>query len=448
MSRGRNARKARRGAAGLAALEGVWRSRGYGTVLVVHADGYTLYEETAVSCLPVYGGTLEDLAEHFVDVEVSPGGGSFSVRRAVSATRVSYRRLTALPAAAGAPPRDDPEFVFDVFWSTFEEHYAFFGLKGVDWAAMYETHRSRVRRRSEPDDLFDVLVEMARPLRDAHVELHGERRHFDASAATDLHARLAAELDRSGDDRDLSMYLADLREWQRDTIRERYLASGLRSEGNRSIEWGWLAGGTGYLNLRAMAGTSGAIGRPARDLEAVDRAMALVLEDLGAADTLVVDLRFNGGGYDAVALRLAGHLADRKRVAFSKAARQGSGTTGRQAVTLEPLGDVRFAGRLVLLTSGLTASAAEVFVLALLQHPRLVLVGEATHGILSDAMERHLPNGWRFTLSNEVYFAADGELYEHTGVPPHVEVPFLDAEGRERGCDPMLDLVLEGGLGE
>ena len=47
-----------------------------------------------------------------------------------------------------------------------------------------------------------------------------------------------------------------------------------------------------------------------------------------------------------------------------------------------------------MLTSELTASAAEIFVLSLLQHPRLTLIGEPTQGILSDTLERHLPNGW------------------------------------------------------
>jgi len=57
-------------------------------------------------------------------------------------------------------------------------------------------------------------------------------------------------------------------------------------------------------------------------------------------------------------------------------------------------------------------------------------------------MERHLPNGWRITLSNELYLASDGESYEDRGIPPHQSIPYLDGESLERGCDPMLDWVL------
>jgi len=156
----------------------------------------------------------------------------------------------------------------------------------------------------------------------------------------------------------------------------------------------------------------------------------------------VVDVRDNGGGYDGVSLRIAGYLIDRKRLAFTKSASKGEGFGARQSVFIEPRAAERYTGRIFLLTSGLTASAAEIFVLALLRHPRVTRIGEPTRGELSDVMERHLPNGWRVTLSNELYRASDGELYEDRGIPPHVELPFPHRRDVAAGRDPMLDHVL------
>jgi len=59
-------------------------------------------------------------------------------------------------------------------------------------------------------------------------------------------------------------------------------------------------------------------------------------------------------------------------------------------------------------------------------------------------MERHLPNGWRVSLSNELYRAVDGELYEDRGIPPDIAVPFLDRRSLDAGRDAMLDRVLAG----
>lgn len=427
-------------------LQDVWRSRGYGNLLDIGPDGYTVYEETSVSCLPIFEGSLEELADHYVDVQVSPRGQAFSTRRAAGVTRHGFRRLKALPhgcAATDAERRSDPVYNFEVFWHTFAEHYALFELKRVDWQSVYAIYRPMVDAETGHRRLFQIFVEMLRPLRDGHVQLHTTCGHFNAGAAVPLHDRLAAELDKADDAREVSSYLAELREWLLDTIQEDYLQSRSRRSGSRHLEWGQLDDATGYLAIRAMAGLSGRVGQPRLDLQAVDAAMEQVMEELDQLATLVVDLRGNGGGYDAVALRLAAYLTDRKRLAFSKSVRHGASYTGKQNVYVEPRAGRRYAGRLVILTSGLTASAAEVFVLALLQHPRLTLIGEPTHGILSDAMERHLPNGWFMSLSNEIYQAFDGELYEDDGIPPHVEIPFLDQSSREAGRDPMLDFVME-----
>jgi len=429
-----------------AMLQGVWRSRGYGNLLEIGPEGYTVYEETRVSCLPVFAGSLDELAEHYVDVRVSPRRQTFDTQRAAGVARVGFRRLKALPhgcTTLGEGRRSDPEFNFEVFWQTFAEHYALFDLKAVDWQSVYSTYRLQVSSKTKQARLFEIFVEMLRPLADGHVQLHTTCGHFTGGATIPLYDRLAAELDKADDTRDVASYLADLREALRDRIREDYLQVGFQRTASGHLEWGRLNGDTGYLAIRAMAGLSGRVGRPRLDLQAADKAMKQVIEQLGQLRTMVVDLRGNAGGYDAVALRLAGYLTDRKRLAFSKSARYGTSYTGKQNIYVQPSQADRYKGRLIVLTSGLTASAAEVFVLALLQHPQLTLIGEPTHGILSDAMERHLPNRWFLTLSNEIYHAFDGELYEDCGIPPHIEIPFLAQDGRESGCDPMLDYILD-----
>ena len=426
-------------------LEGVWRSRGYGYILLINPQGYTLYEETAVSCRPTYGGSLQDLAERYRELHVSPGGKSFSVRRATGVSRLSYQRLQALPSTVSEQESDvvhDPELNFEVFWNCLNEHYVLFDLKAVDWAAAYEQYRPQVQADTLPDALFNIMASMLRPLRDGHVRLQTPVGNFEAGALPALYKRLGLELEAAEDSRDVLSYLAELREWLREVIREDYLLGSSQQAGNRLLEWGRLDKQTGFLAVRAMAGQSGKIGAPATDLEIIDTVMAKVLGDLADSTRIVIDLRGNGGGYDGVALRLASYFIDRKRLAFTKAARAGERLTGEQRVYVSANPAGVYKGEVIVLTSELTASAAEIFVLALLQRPGLTLIGEPTQGILSDTLERHLPNGWYLTLSNEVYRSFDGEHYEDSGIPPHIRIPFLGRKGREAGHDPMLDRVL------
>jgi len=440
---------ARRGqgrpASGFRGFRGVWRSHGYGTLLDVGRDGYHLYEETAASRLLVVEAPLAELAEHFVDVRVSPRKYAFSARRAAGVTRVRFRRLARMPGGAigvDSPGARDPVFNFEVFWRTFAERYALFELRGVDWERTYRDHRPSVCADTSAADLFAVFVSMLRPLRDGHVELRSPGGRFNAGDTFALRERLAAEVGRHADDEGVTAEIAERRERLRAIIAEDYLSVRPRRAARGLVEWGRFDAATGYLRLAAMAGHSGRVGRPRDDQRAADAAMRRAMDDLRDLPRLVVDLRGNGGGYDGVALRIAGHLVDRTRLAFRKSARKGDRYGAEQRVLIEARERERFRGELFLLTSALTASAAEIFVLALMGRPRCTRIGEATQGILSDVMERHLPNGWSVNLSNELYRAADGELYEDRGIPPQVRIPFLDREQLAAGRDPMLDRVL------
>lgn len=425
-------------------LHGVWRTHAYGNLLSIGPEGYRLYEETRLSCLLVFEGTLEELAKLCVDLRISPGGQSFSARRATGVTRVRYRRLSRLPESCSSGEdawSHDPVFNFEVFWHTFNERYALFELRGVDWKASWDKFRPRIDDKTGVKRLFATFVEMLEPLCDGHVRLRAPVGNFEAVDLSSLEQRVLTPEDRRRGT-DPATVIAQRRERLRDTVRESYLDGKSRRSGHGLMEWGQLDSRTGYLAIRAMAGLSGRVDHPREDQQVAAAAMGKALRDLGSLPTLVLDLRENGGGYDGVALRIAGFLTDRKRLAFIKSPSKREGYSYRQKVYVEPRGHTRFAGRIVLLTSGLTASAAEILVLALLGRPGLTRIGEATQGILSDVMERHLPNGWTLNLSNELYRASNDLLYEDCGIPPQIEIPFLDRSGLRAGRDPMLDYVL------
>ncbi|MEX0604791.1 MAG: S41 family peptidase [Marinobacter sp.] len=441
-----NPNEATKAAESFSQLQGVWRSQGYGKILLIEGGRYVFFEETAVSCRKLYSGTQAELALYFEDVQISPRKQSFSAHRATGVTRIGFRRLKALPPTAfdeRNKESNDPEYNFDLFWHTFAEHYALFELKGVVWDQSYHTFRPRIDPSCPRETLFANMAAMLRPLRDGHIRLYTPWGHYSAGARPALYKRLESELEGAHDDRGIANYLGELRERLHDLIQDDYLGGGVRHGANHTVDWGQLSATTGYLNIRAMAGQSGKIGHPADDLKVTAAVMKTVLAELGDLPNLVVDIRGNGGGYDGVALRFASHLMDRKRLAFSKSARHGNGFTGQQKIHVTPPNAETYRGNLYVLTSELTASAAEIFVLALLQHPRLTLIGEPTQGILSDTLERHLPNGWHLTLSNEIYRSYDGQIYEDVGIPPHIRLQFLGRKGREEGRDPMLDRVLK-----
>jgi C-terminal processing protease CtpA/Prc len=89
-----------------------------------------------------------------------------------------------------------------------------------------------------------------------------------------------------------------------------------------------------------------------------------------------------------------------------------------------------------------TASAAEVFAIPMHRLPQVTVIGERTAGILSDILQKPLPNGWFVGLSNEVYLDAQGVSFEGTGLTPDIEVPVFRLEDIEAGIDPALEQAL------
>jgi C-terminal processing protease CtpA/Prc len=43
-------------------------------------------------------------------------------------------------------------------------------------------------------------------------------------------------------------------------------------------------------------------------------------------------------------------------------------------------------------------------------------IGSTTEGIFSSTLDKKLPNGWKYELSNEVYQDLQGNNYENTGI--------------------------------
>ena len=63
-----------------------------------------------------------------------------------------------------------------------------------------------------------------------------------------------------------------------------------------------------------------------------------------------------------------------------------------------------------------------------------------------DVLRRQLPNGWAFSMSNEVYSdVPDGTVYELTGVTPDIltETELLSPVDRQAGVDSWLQLALD-----
>ena len=402
-------------------LDGVWRLRGYGKVLHIQGGSYANYDTTKISCLQESKGTLEDLKNIFDRFEIH-GKDRLSLFSKGGITRYTYDRLDALPERCRedrAFRSKDPEYNFEVFYQAFKEIYPFFKLHNVDWDKVYRTYRPRVTAKTTDDELLGLLSAVIKSFDDPHVSLQAGDRWIGRTKPDALSLHVQQEF---AAEKPMDRYFKSL-EKLRAVMKDDFLKVDCRTAANNYVVWGKIKPNIGYLNIFVMGDYAG-LGASRTDSQAVlETTMDQVMEYFRSVDAVVVDVRFNMGGYDENALLIADRFADRRRLAYTQKAVLGDGFTEKQEFYVQPRGRYQFTGPTFVLTGERTLSAAETLVLGMMACPHVTRIGGATAGALSHSLTKYLPNGWQIDMSSEVCEAADGRVYEGIGIPPQVEAP-------------------------
>jgi hypothetical protein len=418
-------------------FQGVWLKQGYNEIIEIGLNNGKLYEITQVSCLEIEDGTLEEVEELLGNVQLNEAKDHFISLAPGDVTIYHFIKQPSLPTLCQTPETDDPEHNFEVLWHTFNENYAFFDLRNVDWDAQYALYRPQVTAETSDEALNEIFINMLTPLNDGHVWLISEAGFFSAGQDDNFKA-LRQEFASQTEIASVDEYIGIALNQFFQILIENYLNGQIKTAANEQLLWGQLNEDTGYLFINGMIGFSDEGEDAEDDLAALSTAMDQVMEDFKSMKAVVVDIRLNGGGRDSASLLIANRFADQQRLAFTKQAH--NGFTEPQSVYVEP--EEPFTGPVILLTSDAVASAAETFTLDMKALPHVIQVGEATEGIFSDIQLRTLPNEWTVGLSNEVYRAPDGTLYEGIGIPPDVAVPFLSQSDRAQGIDSGIETAL------
>ncbi|MCP6759725.1 MAG: S41 family peptidase [Fischerella sp. CENA71] len=239
-----------------------------------------------------------------------------------------------------------------MFWKNFDENYRLFAIKKVNWSAVGEKYRTQVTQKTTPEQLFKVFRSMLEPLRDAHTSImaqdikksfSGER--LDPNPVSEQGFKRAEEI-----------------------ISSKYLSRPLRFWAKGKVAYGMLNPSIGYLRLISFSEytDSGVFADALKELETALDSIFISKKLQG----LVIDVRVNDGGSDALGLAIASRLTSKPYLAYSKVARNDpnnpSHFTKPQPSIVTPSAKPGFLGPVVLLTSRYSVSAAETFAQALI----------------------------------------------------------------------------------
>ncbi|WP_299182628.1 S41 family peptidase [uncultured Aquimarina sp.] len=336
---------------------------------------------------------------------------------------------------------DDPKVNFDHFWNIFNDYYAFFETRNVDWS-QYEDLGEQVTS----ENFYQIIGELVLLLNDGHVAIDDEENNISIDAGLPnllerLNAGLTGDLIIDSDETYNALYNQRL-----EVIGLKYLGGEYELDESGNIAWGIINNNVGYINVLGMQGYSD---DESTELQTLNTVLNEMMDDFknSGVSKLIIDVRFNGGGYDMVSVEIASRFMDQERSAFSKKARLGDSFTETTSVSVSPKGDFQFTDEIILLTSPLTASAAEIFTLCLKDLSYVTIVGDNTNGVFSDILVHALPNGAFVGLSNEIYSDAQGVIYESIGVGPLEvnRVPLFTnddyLEEKDSGIDRAVELL-------
>lgn len=403
-------------------------SRGYSWILERTGDEITIYQHAGEACWP--DPDSEILKSTFALELPSAGNLIRLTQDEDQATVYSFDPLEALPSTCQDPDRSDRAAVVAIA-HLMATRYPGFEARGVDFESRRTSVLAMLADQPSSAEAFAAAESLLTDLTDAHLELSAEIGGVDQVLVTTEGPTLDSIRMRGGEHPERGW----LGVW-RTNIEQNVLAGRSHVSANNRILWG-MRDGIGYLMVITMGGFD-----PEDDLatgpldDALDEAMA----EFATADAVIIDVSNNRGGYDAMALRIAGRFADQSRVAYLKKG-WGSGVA-YQPIEVRPSQRARYLGPVWLLTSDITVSAAETFTQAMRVLPNVTQAGTATRGAFSDQTSVPMANGWQFAMPMEIYVDPQGEPLEGRGLPPKELIKLYPTDNLDNGhALAVLDLM-------
>ena len=312
----------------------------------------------------------------------------------------------------------DPVLNFEHVWRTIDRNYGQFGVKKVDWDALYRVYRPQVTATTTSEELWDILLAMLGHLNDEHVCLADSSRRVGAG---------------SSDERKASDFSLDL-------VKTTYLHGKFSDALGGSFVYGWLSDGIGYLYIADLKD----------GLDAVSKTIDAVLVEFAMARVMIVDVRNNPGGNGRAEEIVANRFADRRRHYMTVQTRYGPAHDDlwpAEYRCIEPSGPLQFTRPTVLLANRASASAADIFILAMRVLPHVTVAGDASEGALSAQFPAPLPNGWTLWVAFKLLRDHTGICWDGVGIPPDLRVCNTAADlaaGRDRVLEFAMQYLEKG----
>ena len=295
---------------------------------------------------------------------------------------------------------------FEALWRIMDKHYCFFDLKqkelGVDWNNVHARYASQVSDKMSNEQLFEFLSKMIGELKDGHVNL---------SASFDYGRNWAWKED----------YPANFS----DSLQRKYLGTDYRI--SCGLKYRILDNNVGYIYCGSFENPFGA-----GNLDEI-------LLHLAPCNSIIIDVRNNGGGMITSAQTLAGRFTNEKTLVGYMQHKTGTAHNSfsdLEAQYIEPAKGIRWQKKVSVLANRSTYSAANEFV-KYMKTLGATIIGDTTGGGAGMPFSSELPNGWGVRFSACPMYDSQHNSTEF-GIAPTKKVDIL-SDDYQKWVDTIIE---------
>jgi len=424
-------------------IEGIWEQEGYGRVVEIKNKKAIIYDTCSTSCNK---NTIVPAKMLIKEYNISNSSKNTLIAQN-GISKYFFNRIDKLPnlCADKIKNKKDPRYNFEALWQTFNEHYIYFKERKIDWNVLRTKYKAQINKNTTDFELYLILRKMIKELDDGHTFIIPPKKlmkKYLKFRSDNREIRKKKILDSLGQDYKLpsihvdSLRLVAIKNYVKDvkTYNFGVLNYGLINKDVALVQINEMEQFANY-NIPSTISEDKAEKMYAKkanqsenytqdETNGASYIMEKVISEIRNTKICIIDIRFNGGGFDEVQLEILKRFATKETLVINKKARNNDSFTQKQSFFVKPTKSA-YKGKVYILTSYQTASAAEDFALgAMAAIPNAVRIGSNTMGIFSDILDKKLPNGWQYGLSNEVYESLEGKSYEVIGIEPHHKIEY------------------------
>jgi peptidase S41-like protein/tricorn protease-like protein len=285
------------------------------------------------------------------------------------------------------PVSEDKGVMFDRIWNEFDRYYAMFILRPeVDWNKMKEEFRPKAIAAQDQYKFAYVIADMLKPLRDLHVwftvsgsyiPIYGEA--VNANANQGAYGNIIGEI----------------------------------HDMDHGVQWGVTDNNIGFIAIHSWK----------YDYQDIPDLVDQALEELKDTNGLVVDVRYNGGGSEPLAQKVAGRFSDKTYTYAYSQYRNGANHDDLGEMnprSFSPRGSWRYVKPVVCLIGQKCMSSNESFAKMMGQCPNVTLMGDRTRGSSGNPKVVQLPMNMAFSVPQWIDYLPDGTPLDEHGVHPDI----------------------------